>query len=278
MNVKLITAAVVTGFVANMAAAQTSAFDNRGNAEDAIDDLADDIDDQNERDITFGTDGRDVGDYGSVSLRFSQSSTSGNVDSTDLGVGMRYGSFDGVQSFDINLAFVYGEDDGVETTNQLLAGMDYRRNFGQAFFGYLQADIAIDELADAVDDIEQDIFVGFGAGYRIYNTSDLQWSVQAGPGYRYIETVGRDTVDEAAASISSNLYYALSDTIYITNDTDVIYSELLTSVSNDLAANVSLGNNLSLRTSYTVSFDDKDDDIFEDGDSILGASIVYNFN
>lgn len=279
MKTNIFILAAIAGLMASVASAQTSAFDNQGAAEDAFDDLTDDIEDQDERDFTtFGTEGRDIGTYGSIALRYSASSSGGNVDSSDLGVGLRYGSFDGVNSFDINLAFVYGEEDEVESTNTLLAGFDYRRSFGTAFFGYVQSDLFIDELAEDLNDRKQDVFVGFGVGYRIFNTDQIQWSVQAGPGYRYLDLVGSDTIDEAAASVASNLFYELSDTIYLTNDTDIIYSEELTSVSNDLAVSVALGNNLSLRTSYQVTFDDQDDDIFEDGDSTLGASIVYNFN
>ena len=290
MTLKLLSAAVITGFVGSMAAAQTTTFDNQGAAETAFDDLQDDIEDQNERDFDgFGIDGRDLGTYGSVALRYSASAQGGNVDSSDLGIGLRYGSFDGVNSYDVNLAYVYGETDEVKTTDRLLGGVDYRRMFGQSFFGYAQGDFFIDNcadscfgdgetLADRLNDRQRDVFVGFGVGYRIYNTDQIQWSVQAGPGYRFIDTVGNEEIDEVAASVSSNLFYAFNPNISLTNDTDIIYSEELTTVSNDLAVSVALGNNLSLRTSYQVSFDDKDDDIFEDGSSILGASIVYNFN
>ncbi len=290
MTMKLITAAVITGFVASAAAAQTSAFDNQGAAEDAFDDISDDIDDDNERDFTtFGTEGRDLGTYGSVALRYSASASGGDVDSSNLGIGMRYGSFDGVNSYDVNFAYIYGETNESKSTDTLLAGLDYRRSFGASFFGYAQGDFFIDNcadscfddgetLADRLNDRQRDVFIGFGVGYRLFNTNQIQWSVQAGPGYRFIDTVGNAEVDEVAASISSNLFYAVNDTISLTNDTDVIYSEELTTVSNDLAVSVALGNNLSLRTSYQVSFDDKDDDIFTDGDSLLGASIVYSFN
>ena len=81
-----------------------------------------------------------------------------------------------------------------------------------------------------------------------------------------------------AASVSSNFYRSLSQTSYVTNDTDVIYSESSTLVNNDLALNVAMTNTLSLRTSLTTSFDDSIDNDFGDASNTLGVSVVYNFN
>jgi len=122
------------------------------------------------------------------------------------------------------------------------------------------------------------VFVGAGLGYRILNDATSQWSIQAGPGYRYTETVAGDDNSEVAASISSNYYRSLSATSYVTNDTDVIYSETSTLLTNDLALNVAMTNSLSLRTSLSTSFDDAVDDSFGDASNTLGVAVVYNFN
>lgn len=267
--------AVITGFIATNAAAQTSTFDNRGSAEDALEDLEEDIEDAAERDFEgFGNDGRTVGTTGSVSLRVTATD-----EDTDLGAGLRWGYFDGVNSYDMSFAYAYSADgDGDATENQLLAGLDYRRSFGASFFGYAQSDILIDRLTEDAGDFEEDYFVGVGVGYRIYNTPQFQWSVQAGPGYRYAEVVGGDSVDEVAGSLSNNIYYAFTDTIFVTNDTDVIYSDTATTVGNDLAVNVSLTDTLSLRTSYATRFNDATDDDFGDAANTFGLSVVYNFN
>ena len=73
-------------------------------------------------------------------------------------------------------------------------------------------------------------------------------------------------------------YRSLSATSYVTNDTDLIYSDTSTLLTNDLALNVAMTNALSLRTSLATSFDDSVDDTFGDASNTLGVAVVYNFN
>lgn len=291
MKTNVFIIAAISGFVATGAMAQTTAFDNADATADAVDDIEEAITDAAERDIgTFGNEGREIGSYGSVSLRGTADKTNG-VESSDVSVGLRYGTFDGVNGIDVTAAFTYGTDEAVETTNKLQAGVDYRRDFNDTIFAYAKADIYLNKLADqdyadeiAADatydeeaDSSQDLFVGAGIGYRIYNSADTQWSIQAGPGYRSKTVLGVET-NEAAASVSSNLFKSLTETSYVTNDTDVIYSESSTTVNNELALSVSLTDTLALRTSLATKFDDASDDSFADTDNTIGVSVVYNFN
>mgnify|MGYP003669041856 CR=1 FL=1 len=273
MKTNVFIIAAISGFVAVAANAQTTTFANDGASDTAVEEIEDSITDAAERDIgRFGNEGRELGSYGSVSLRGTSTSNDGET-SSDVGVGLRYGTFDGVNGIDVTAAFVYGVEDGVET-----AGLDYRRDFNDTLFAYAKANASFDKLSTTVGEYEQDIFVGAGLGYRIFNSADTQWSVQAGPGYRAANVVGGGEVSEAAASVSSNFFKSLSDTTYVTNDTDVIYSETATTVTNDLALNVALTDTLVMRTSYTTNFNDASDDTFSDAENIFGVSVVYNFN
>lgn len=276
-NTTLIMSAALATLIAGAAAAQTSTFNLDGASDTAVDDLEELISDERDRDIgRFGNEGRSTGSYGSLAMRAASSSEDGAVN-TDVSLGLRYGSYDGINGFDLTASYTYTNDDDAEATSSLLAGFDYRRDFTPSIFGYGKVEASFNKDASEEGEITQEVFVGAGLGYRIYNTNDLQWSIQAGPGYRVVDAVGTEQVNEAAASISNNVYYTLSDTAYITNDTDVIYSEFATTVNNDLAINVSLTDTLSLRTSYSTSYNDATDDKFSDAKNIFGASVVYNF-
>lgn len=283
VNIFVVAAAAAT--IAGAAVAQTTTFTNEDAAVDQFDDLQEQIADDAERDVgRFGNEGRVVGSYGSVALRATASNDdNGGVDgagddNANVGVGLRYGTFDGVNGIDVTAAYSYADDNGEETQNELLLGADYRRDFGPRYFGYAKLDAKQDRAAENLDDTFVDVFVGAGVGYRIFNDATSQWSVQAGPGYRYTETVGGVDNSEVAASLSSNYYRSLSQTSYVTNDTDVIYSDTSTLLKNDLALSVAMTNTLSLRTSLTTSFDDSVDDDFGDASNTLGVSVVYNFN
>jgi putative salt-induced outer membrane protein len=274
-TLKIATLVALTG---SAVAAQNTTFSNQDAATTAVDAIQEQIAEDNNRDLgTFGNQGRALGSFGSVSLR-ATATNDDNENAADVGIGLRFGSYDGLNGYDVALSYSYGQNDGVETDNNLLAGLDYRRDFGPSLFAYGQADLAFDRTADQVGDYSQDIFIGAGVGYRIFNDADTQWSVQAGPGYRIASVVGGQNVEEAAASVSSNFYKSLSQTSYITNDTDVIYSEAATVVNNELALNVSMTDTLSLRTGLTTQFNDANDSGFGDARNTLGVSVVYNFN
>jgi putative salt-induced outer membrane protein len=66
------------------------------------------------------------------------------------------------------------------------------------------------------------------------------------------DPVVTEDIPDVAFSVSSNVFKSLSDATYVTNDTDVIYSETATTVTNELALNVAMTETLSLRTSLTT--------------------------
>ena len=154
MNTNIFMAAALAALTSSAAFAQTTTFTNAGAAADAVDDLQEQLEDDQDRDLTsFGTEGREIGDYGSVALRYTATSNDGDT-SNDLGLGLRYGWFDGVNGVDTNASYAYGEENGDVTENTLLAGVDYRRNLNDTFFAYAQTDLAIDRLADTVGEYE----------------------------------------------------------------------------------------------------------------------------
>lgn len=270
--------AVISAFVATAGAAQTTAFSNADASVDSVEDLEEAIEEDRDRDIgRFGNEGRELGAYGSVALR-GTSVKDDDGTTTDIGLGLRYGTYDGVNGIDVTATLAYGETDGVKTEDTLLAGIDYRRDLTSTVFAYGKIEAGFDNMADTAGDFTQDVFVGAGLGYRIYNSADMQWSVQAGPGYRMAKRVDMANVSEAAASVSSNIFKGLTDTTYITNDTDVIYSETATTLVNELALNVAMTDTLSLRTGYTTSYNSETDADLSEGVNTLGVSVIYNFN
>jgi len=274
----IIASAAIAGFAGTAAKAQATAFDNQNAAADAVENLEEQIRDDRDRDLDrFGNSGRRLGSYGSLSARATATGDDDN-DTVDLGVGLRFGNYDGLNGYDVTLNYNYGEADDEETKNNLLAGFDYRRDLSSNLFAFGKLDVVFDGLADEPGEFESDTFVGAGIGYRIYNDAQTQWSVQAGPGFRAAEVIDEDDVSEAAASLSSNYFRSLSDVSYVTNDTDVIYSETGTQVSNELALSMSMTQALTLRPSLTTQFNDASDDDFGDARNTLGVSVVYNFN
>ena len=292
----------------NGALASGTGFGDDDVVSDAVEDIREDVEDDFDRDIgRFGNEGRELGFQGSVALR--ATATSGNSESTDLGVAAGFEYFDGLNGSDLSFAYTYSDDgdDGDDPEENLYISSSYTRELGRDIFGYArgvaiydnnQLDFGDDDDDETGDsDYRSDIFVGAGLGYRIANSERFQWSVQAGPGFRWYEPFGDDDpttpgdeterVDQVAGSVTSNLLYQFTPTVFVTNDTDVISSEETTSVLNDLALNVALNESLSLRTSLLTEYQSDPGESFNDDtgafeeaenyDNTLGVAVVYSF-
>jgi len=209
--------------------------------------------------------------YGSVSA--TASATSGNTDTLDLGIGSKFGHFDGLNGHDVALSYQYGEDSGTKTDNALAFSYEYSRYFNGDFYGFGKLATVRDDFASYTEDH----FAGIGLGYRVVNNQTTTWSLQAGPGYRVQESAAGVRTESAAWSLGSKFYTQLSDNAFLTNDTSVIGSDNDTLVVNDLGVNMYLAGPLALRTSLVSTYHSDPIPGLEDTDHKLGLSLVYTF-
>jgi putative salt-induced outer membrane protein len=264
-------AAATTLLLASIASAQATTPDI---AEDRIEDLREAIEDDAERDLArFGNENRPQGFTGSFALRGIASM--GNTDSRDLGIGADLNYVRGANGYELQLSYAYGAEDGATVEESLFYGLEYTRDVNPRLFGFAK----VQGSADQFSSFDTDTFAALGLGYRIYNEPDRQWSVQAGPAYRFAELsdIASADISESALSVSSDFSQRLTDSVYFTNDTDVVHSASDTVVYNDLAVSVSMTDALALRTSLLSEYHSDPLPGFERTDNTLGLSLVYAF-
>ena len=85
-------------------------------------------------------------------------------------------------------------------------------------------------------------------------------------------------VSEGAFGVSSDYAHKITDTLFLTNDTDVITSSSDTVVFNDLALNVAVSGSMALRTSILTEYHTDPEPGFTSTDNTFGVSLVYSFN
>ena len=267
--------AAIAAIIASSASAQTL-IGRDTVAGDRNDDLIEAIEDDAERELDrFGNEGRAAGFTGSVALRGIVQN--GNTESTNIGIGTDMNYVFGPNGVELQLNYAYSDDDDSASEESLFYGLEYTRDFAGDYFGFAKLQGSADSATDA--QYETDTFLSFGAGYRVFNEADRQWSLQAGPGYRFAELndITDGDVSEAAFGVSSDYAQKLSDTLFVTNDTDVIWSESDTVIFNDLALNVAMTNTLALRTSILTEYH-TEPGTAENTDNTFGVSLVYSFN
>ena len=243
--------------------------------DDEIVDIQDDIDDEIAR-------GEDEARYGAVeftpgwtgSLSASINATNGSTDTQDYVIAGRFRYGAGLWTHTFGFALEHSKNDDVTDKDRLFAVYDANRTITDRFYLFGLASYEDDLLPSAV--LSKDVFLGAGPGYRIVNTDNFAWRVQAGPGVRYtVDNATDDSTTEVSAIASSRLYYRLSDMVFVTNDTDAIYSEEAgTRAINDFGISFEMSDNLASRLGYRTEWTDIEGD---ETDNTINASLVLKF-
>lgn len=209
---------------------------------------------------------------GSASLSYS--GKTGNNKSQDLTIGtrLRYASGPLVQT--LGVAVDFQEAAGASTKEDIFMVYDANYYFNDQFYAFALARVQTDGLATAATDVKKDGFLGFGPGYRVVNTEQMTWRVQAGVGQSYIKYGTGTSVTEAAGIVSSRFFYGFNDNLFVTMDTDVLKSKSALRVNNDLGLNVKMTDAFSTRISYLTEYNDSR---AIRSDNKLGVSLVYGF-
>ncbi|WP_265502365.1 DUF481 domain-containing protein [Paracoccus beibuensis] len=273
--------------------------------DDRITDIEDDVTDRFDRDNDadrFGPADRRQGLFGTMSLSYT--GRTGNTENQDLAVAGRISYNQGVFAQSVGLSIEFGEDDnGDKDQEEVNAIYDAQYYFNDRFYAFALGRISQDGLVDGernsdgqsdedfaseFSDFRRDAFLGFGPGYRVLNTPQTTWRVQAGVGVRYTETGaqyagvdfdGTPVEDSSNTDVgyiaSSRLYHRFNENVFITNDTDYLGSSDSDDViTNEFGVNFQMSDQLATRLSYTTEYQENRD---IRTDNSLGVAVVYGF-
>jgi putative salt-induced outer membrane protein len=271
--------AVSLALIASTALAQTE-LTGIDSLDDRLDDIEETVQDDFERSedrSRFGNPEFRPGLSGSASLSYSGKSGTSDAQEFSAGTRLRFAQGNFVQTLGAAIDFAEG-DDGLKTKEDIFAVYDANLYFNDSFYGFVLGRIEKDGLAeDALvpeDEIRRDAFVGIGPGYRIVNTQQMTWRVQAGIGVSYLEDGAGNSDTETGYIASSRFFYAFNENVFMTNDTDVLKSDSALRVNNDIGVNFKMSDAFSTRVSYLTEYNDSR---AVKTDNKLGLSLVYGF-
>jgi len=273
--------------------------------DDNITDIEDNVSDSFDRAVDadrFGPADRRQGLFGTMSLSYS--GATGNSDTQDLAVAGRVNYNQGQFAQSVGLSVEFGENDnGDKDQEDVNAIYDAQYYFNDSLYAFALGRISQNGLVDGVrdssaqtdedfnaefSDLRRDAFLGFGPGYRILNTPETTWRVQAGVGVRYSQTGAQyagfdengNTVSDSSDTevgyiASSRLYHRFNENVFITNDTDYLGSSDADDViTNEFGVNFRLSEQLATRASYTTEYQENRT---IRTDNSLGLAVVYGF-
>ncbi|AUH34752.1 DUF481 domain-containing protein [Paracoccus tegillarcae] len=261
-------------------AAGVSAIDDQiTDIEDAV---QDDFDRQNDAD-RFGPADRRQGLFGNMSLTYSGDTGSNRVDDDgqqDLAVAGRISYNQGVFAQSVGVLIEYSEDEAESSNDkqEVTAIYDAQYYFNDRFYAFGLGRIAVDGEAMA-GELDRDGFLGVGPGYRIINTADTAWRVQAGVGVSYSRRPNEDSDTEIGYIASSRFYHRFNDNVFLTNDTDYITSDARDLATNSFGLGLRMSESLATKVSYDTRYENTKaaSGDSSDTENSLGVSIVYGF-
>ncbi|GGB61947.1 MULTISPECIES: DUF481 domain-containing protein [Henriciella] len=212
--------------------------------------------------------------------------TTGNTETTDLGLALKLNREVGIWTYTGEAAADYGETDSVETKNRFFLAGEVDRQLGDKLFGFARTSYEKDEFSG----FESRWFAGGGLGYPVLENETTNWSIQGGPGIKIDEV--RDTITnvngvptvipgstEESFSVIANSEFAhqFNDAVSLSNSTNAIYASESTQFGNVIALTAALTDAFSARFSFDVRHDTNPPEGFEATDTVTRASIVYAF-
>ena len=207
-----------------------------------------------------------------TSLALTYAGKSGNTDTQDLAVGGRMRYNINQWSHTLGFGLEFGESNGVKTKENIFAVYDLNYHVNDRFYVFGLARAERDEFPES-----KDAFLGFGPGIRLINDENTAWRIQAGPGVRYQKLGTGPSTTEEAIIASSRLYHRFNDTIFVTNDTDLLNSKAGLLATNDFGVSFQMTEGLATRVSYRTEFNDSPAPGTKKTDNTLGVSLVLSF-
>ncbi|MGJ8558630.1 MAG: DUF481 domain-containing protein [Litorimonas sp.] len=211
---------------------------------------------------------------GEASLTGSQ--TTGNTDTTDVGLGLKLAKDGDVWRHKFNASADYGRAGGTTNKQRFVLGYQIDRDITDRLYAYANADYFSDDFGA----FEDGYFLGTGLGYEVIVPDPIGWKLEGGLGYRSQtpqDTLGvaADSTSEIAARLGSDFDWTLNDNVSLYNDSELIYSESDTNVWNEFGLTATLTGRLAARASVRV---DHHTDVpvgLENTDTITRFGLVY---
>ena len=173
----------------------------------------------------------------------------------------------------IDLSFDYGRNNGLLTKRRLLTSYQLNYETNARIYAFARTEYENDKFSG----FDHRIYGGTGFGYRFFNSDNLQWSVEAGPGLRYAQ-VSQGPGDETNFTFRSATSFKWlifpstifsQDAEYLLNGSDTLNATT--------ALTVALTEKLSGRISFNLRNDSKPPLGAVATDTSTKASIVYGF-
>lgn len=229
----------------------------------------------------YAQDGDGDGWTGEASLTGSK--TTGNTETTDVGLGLKLKNENGLWRHKFKANADYGEASGENNKQRFALGYQVDRDINERLYVYGNADYYQDDFGA----FKSGYFVGGGAGYKVILPEPINWNLEGGPGYRSQKSrlvlnnpTGLPSIRENEFAVRgfSDFDWQINEQVSFYNDTEIIWSDSDTYIWNEVGLTANLIGNLAARASFRI---DNHSDVpagREKTDTITRFGVVYTMD
>lgn len=183
--------------------------------------------------------------------------TTGNTETTDVGLGLKLEKETDVWRHKFNALGDLGRSNGEINRRRYDIGYQIDRDVTDRLYVYGNGDYFSDDFGA----FQEGFFVGGGAGYKAILPEPISWNVEGGVGFRSQETQAPiapiflplpETNNEVALRGFSDFDYKFNDNVSLYNDTEIIWASSDTYIWNEVGVTATLAGNLAARASFRV--------------------------
>ncbi len=205
--------------------------------------------------------------------------TTGNTDTTDVGLALNLKKTSDLWRHKFNGSFDYGTNNDIDNKQRLTLGYQIDRDINDRLYAYGNADY----FSDNFGAYSNGYFVGAGLGYKVILPEPMGWDVEGGAGFRSQKTQSTALLagvkeEEFALRGASNFDYKFNDNVTFYNDTEVLWGKSDTYVWNETGITAQLMGNLAARASFRI---DTHSDVpvgRKKTDTITRVGVVYTID
>lgn len=201
------------------------------------------------------------------------SKTTGNTDTTDVGLGLKLAKTGETWTHKFKAAADLGEAADVTNKKRYNLGYQIDRELNDRTYIFASGDYFSDDFGS----YQEGYFVGAGLGYKVVVTDPITWNVEGGLGFRSQQEQGALGVrtEELAGRAMSDFDWILNDNVSLYNDTELTYASSDTYIWNETGLTAQIAGNLAARISYRIDHHTDVPAGVENTDTISRIGIVY---
>lgn len=207
---------------------------------------------------------------------------SGNTDSENINIGLKFSNEGQVWSNHFNLATLKASNNDVDSADSLSADYTLKRALSErsnVFFN-------LSYLDDDFDGFTEQLGVSLGYGYKVIESEPVAWEIGAGIGYRDTselfllgdgtELEGQD-LSGATLVLRSDYRNQLTPNTQFVDTFRADIGSDNTYVENEAAILVSMNEKFALKAGIVIRHNTDPAAGFDETDTISSVSLVYNF-